>query len=164
MEPIVVTTVIDRPREEIFAYLSDIANHSEFSDHYLVDWHLTRVNSIGVGAGARYKMKMPRNRFAWGDMVIADLQPPFRILEHGRAGKYNRVRTLSTYTLQPAPGGGTRVQYSYETQPHMLSDRLMEIVGGRAWLKRKSQRALRRMRAILEHDRDRGKRVTYAVE
>ena len=163
MDPIVVTTVIDRPREEIYAYLSDIANHSEFSDHYLVDWHLTRENSLGVGAGVRYRMKMPRNRFAWGDMVIAEMQPPFRILEHGRAGKYNRIRTLATYTLQPA-SGGTRVQYSYETQPHMPSDKLMEIMGGRSWLKRKSHKAMRRLRSILEDDRDRGKRVTYAAQ
>ena len=163
MEPIVITTVIDRPREEIYAYLSDIANHSEFSDHYLVDWHLTRQDSVGLGAGARFRMKMPRNRFAWGDMVIADMQPPFRILEHGRAGKYNRIRTLSTFTLQPAPGG-TRVQYSYETEPDQLSDKLIEIMGGRSWLKRKSARAMRRLRAILEDDRDRGARVSYAAE
>ncbi len=163
MEPIVITTVIDRPREEIYAYLSDIANHSEFSDHYLVDWHLTREDSVGLGAGARYRMKMPRNRFAWGDMVIADMQPPFRILEHGRAGKYNRIRTLSTYTLQPAPGG-TRVQYSYETEPDQISDKLIEIMGGRSWVKRKSARAMRRLRAILEDDKDRGARVSYEAE
>ena len=163
MEPIVITTVIDRPREEIYAYLSDIANHSEFSDHYLVDWHLTRVDSVGLGAGARFRMKMPRNRFAWGDMVIADMQPPFRILEHGRAGKYNRIRTLSTYTLQPAPGG-TRVQYSYETEPDQISDKLIEIMGGRSWVKRKSARAMRRLRAILEDDKDRGARISYEAE
>ncbi len=163
MEPIIVSTLINRPREEIYAYLADVSNHSEFSDHYLVDWHLTRENSVGVGAGVRYRMKMPRNRFAWGDMVIAEMQPPYRILEHGRGGKYNRIRALSTYTLQPAPGG-TRVQYSYETQPQMLSDKLLEMMGGRSWLKRKSHKAMRRLRAILEDDRDRGARVSYAEE
>jgi uncharacterized protein YndB with AHSA1/START domain len=163
VEPITVTTTIDRPREQIYEYLADIANHAEFSDHYLVDWHLTRVNSYGTGAGARFRSKMPRNRFAWGDMVIADLQPPFRILERGRGGKYNRVRMLSTYTLQPA-SGGTRVQYTYETQPDQLSDRLIEIMGGRSWQRRKATRAMRRLRAILEDGRDRGQRASYEAE
>jgi hypothetical protein len=106
---------------------------------------------------------MPRNRFAWGDMVIADRQPPYRILEHGRFGKYNRVRVLSTYTLQPAPGG-TRVQYTYETQPDQLSDKLLEIMGGRSWQRRKASRAMRRLRSILEDDKGRGERAGYEVE
>jgi hypothetical protein len=70
---------------------------------------------------------------------------------------------LAVYTLQPAPGG-TRVQYTYETQPHMPSDKLLEIAGGRSWQKRKSQRALRRLRSILEDDRERGARAGYAEE
>jgi len=73
------------------------------------------------------------------------------------------VRMLSTYTLQPA-SGGTRVQYTYETQPHMLSDKLIEIMGGRSWQRRKSQRAIRRLRAILEDGRERGARAGYASE
>ena len=157
MEPFTVHTTINRPREQIFEYLADIANHAEFSDHYLVDWHLTREDSYGTGAGARFKMKMPRNRFGWADMVIAECQPPYRLLEHGRGGKYNRIRMLGIYTLQPA-SGGTRVEYTYETEPDQLSDKLMEIMGGRAWQKRKAAKAMRRLRSILEDDRGRGKR------
>jgi hypothetical protein len=106
---------------------------------------------------------MPRNRFGWGDMVIAEMQPPVRILEHGRGGKYNRIRMLCTYTLQPAPGG-TRVQYTFETQPDQPSDKLMEIMGGRSWQKRKSAKAMRRLRAILEDGTQRGKRASYQAE
>jgi uncharacterized protein YndB with AHSA1/START domain len=163
VEPFTVTTNVNRPREEVYAYLSDIANHAEFSDHYLVDWHLTRENPVGVGAGASFRSKMPRNRFAWGDMVIAEMQPPYRILLHGRSGKYNRIRTLGVYTLQPV-SGGTRVQYTYETQSRMPSDKLMEILGGRAWQKRKAHRALRRLRSILEDGTERGARAGYAEE
>lgn len=163
MEPFTVTTTINRPRDEVFEYLADIANHAEFCDHYLVDWHLTRENPVGVGAGASFRAKMPRNRFAWGDMVIADMQAPYRILLHGRSGKYNRIRTLGVYSLQPA-SGGTRVQYTYETEARMPSDKLMEILGGRAWYKRKSQKALRRLRSIVEDGHDRGTRAGYAEE
>ncbi len=126
MEPITVSTTIQKPREQVYEYLSDIANHAEFSDHYLVDWHLTRTDTYGQGAGARFRSKAPLQRFAWGDMVIAQMEPPFKILEHGRGGKYNRIRMLGVYTLQPASGGGTRVQYTFETEPSQLSDKLME--------------------------------------
>ena len=50
-----VSIVISAPRELVFDYLQDIANHAEFTDHYLVDWHLTRIDSVGRGAGARFR-------------------------------------------------------------------------------------------------------------
>ena len=146
----------------MFEYLADIANHSEFTDHYLVDWHLTRENSYGRGAGARFRIKAPLARFAWGDMTFAEVQPPYRIIEHGRSGKFNRVRMLGTYTLSPGPSGTTVVQYTLETEPVMLSDRLMDMIGGRFWTRRQVAKSLRRLRRILEENRDRGQRATVA--
>ena len=157
-----MTATISKPREEVFEYLADIANHAEFTDHYLVDWHLTREDSYGAGAGARFRMKAPFNRFSWADMSFAEVQPPFRIVERGRGGKYNRIRMLGTYTLSPGPGGSTKVEYTLETVPAMPSDRLMEAFGGRAWSKHQAARAMRRLRSILEEDRGRGKRATVA--
>ena len=160
MEPFTVSTTISRPREQVYEYLSDIANHPEFTDHYLVDWHLTREESIGQGAGARFRVKAPLNRFAWADVSFVEMQPPFRIVERGRGGKYNRIRMLGTYTLSPGPSDTTRVQFTYETEPSMLSDRLMETFGGRSWARRKAAKSMRRLRAILEDGRDRGRRAT----
>jgi uncharacterized protein YndB with AHSA1/START domain len=162
VDPFTVSTTVAKPREEVFEYLADIANHPEFSDHYLVDWHLLRENTYGTGAGARFRVKAPLARFAWADMTIAELQPPYRIVERGRGGKYNRIRMVGVYTLSPGAGGTTKVEYSLETAPVMLSDRLMETLGGRAWSRRKSAKALRRLRTILEEGRDRGRRVTVA--
>ena len=53
VDPVTLTVTIDRPREEVFEYLADIANHPEFTDHYLKDWHLTRVDSVRAAARAR---------------------------------------------------------------------------------------------------------------
>ena len=50
---------------------------------------------------------------------------------------------LGTYTLSPAPGGTTRVEYTFETEPPLLSDRLVEALGGRIWTRRQAARALR---------------------
>ena len=162
MDPFTVSTTIDKPREQVFEYLADIANHPEFTDHYLVDWRLLRENSYGTGAGARFRIKAPLSRFSWADMTLAELQPPFRIVERGRGGKFNRVRMLGTYTLSPGPGGTTKVEYSLETVPALLSDRLMEAFGGRSWTRRRAAKAMRRLRAILEEGRDRGRRATLA--
>jgi uncharacterized protein YndB with AHSA1/START domain len=164
MDPLTVSTTIAKPREQIFDYLADIANHSEFTDHYLVDWHLLRENTIGAGAGARFRVKAPLSRFSWADMTFSELQPPFRIVEKGRGGKYNRVRMLGTYTLTPGPGDTTKVEYTLETQVGMLSDRLMETLGGRAWTRRQTAKAMRRLRTILEEGRGRGRRASIASQ
>jgi uncharacterized protein YndB with AHSA1/START domain len=162
MNPVTVSIVVSAPREEVFDYLQDIANHPEFTDHYLVDWHLTRLDSVGTGAGARFRVKAPRNRFSWGDVTFAEVQRPHRIVEVGRTGKNNRIRTLGVYSLDPAAAGSTRVQFTLETVPATLSDRLMEGFGARAWTRRKNRRAMRRLRGIFERGEGRGRRVTVA--
>jgi uncharacterized protein YndB with AHSA1/START domain len=162
VDPIIVEITVGRPRAEVFEYLADIANHAEFCDHYLVDWHLTREDTYGVGAGARFRIKAPLTRYAWADSTFTEMHPHHRIVERGRTGKYNRNLTRGVYELADAPGGGTRVTFTLETKPKLLSDRIMESFGSRAWLKRKNAKALRRLRSILEEDLDRGARVTLA--
>jgi uncharacterized protein YndB with AHSA1/START domain len=163
VDPFTVSTTIALPREQVFEYLADIANHAEFTDHYLVDWHLTRVQSSGEGAGARFRVRAPLNRFSWGDVTFAELQPPFRIVERGRGGKFNRIRMLGTYTLSPGPSNTTKVEYTLETEPPLLSDKLLEAFGGRVWVRRQAAKAMRRLRVILEEDRDRGRRTSVAA-
>jgi uncharacterized protein YndB with AHSA1/START domain len=162
MDPVTVSIVVDRPREQVFDYLQDIANHAEFTDHYLVDWHLTRIDSVGRGAGARFRVKAPGARFAWGDVTFVEVDRPHRIVEVGRTGKANRIRTLGVYELAPGASGTTRVQFTLETEPATLSDRLLEGFGARGWMRRKNARAMRRLRTILERDEGRGSRVTVA--
>jgi len=162
VDPLTVSIVVSAPREQIFEYLQDIANHPEFTDHYLVDWHLTRIDSVGEGAGARFKVKAPVNRFSWGDVTFSEVDAPHRIVEVGRTGKNNRIRTLGVYDLAPAAAGGTRVRFTLQTVPATMADRIMEGLGARAWLRRKNQKAMRRLRSIMEHGEGRGERVTVA--
>jgi uncharacterized protein YndB with AHSA1/START domain len=166
---VTVSTVISAPREVVFDYLQDIANHAEFTDHFMVDWHLTRLDSVGRGAGARFRVKAPGNRFSWGDVTFVEVQRPHRILEVGRTGKNNRIRTVGSYELDPAAGDATRVTFTLQTDPATLADRLMEGLGARRWLRRKNAKALQRLRAIMEEGTGpgaravrRGPRVTVA--
>jgi uncharacterized protein YndB with AHSA1/START domain len=162
VDPVTLHANIDRPREEVFAYLADIANHPEFTDHFLKDWRLTREDSIGRGAGARYRQGGRFDRFGYYDISLAEVDPPHRIVGVGRGGKYNRIKTYHEWILEPT-SGGTRLNYMYETEPPLRTDRFVEAVTRRrGWFRRGGAKALRRLQAILEEDRDRGARATIA--
>lgn len=162
MDAITTSVMIDAPRERVFAYLEDLANHPEFTDHYLVDWRLTREDSVGAGAGARFRIAAPRNRFGWGDVTFMEVQAPWRIVEVGRSGKGNRIRTLGVYELSEGSHGTTRVQFTLQSESSVLSDKLMEALGGRAWIKRQNAKAMRRLRDVIERGVGSGRRVTVA--
>jgi len=160
VDPVTLNVNIDRPREEVFAYLADIANHPEFTDHFLTGWRLTREDSEGRGAGARYRQKGRFDRFGYYDLNFAEVDPPYRIVGVGRGGKFNRIKTFHQWTLEPNDGG-TRLEYVYETEPPLGTDRFIEAASGRrGWFRRNGGKALRRLRSILEENRDRGARAT----
>jgi uncharacterized protein YndB with AHSA1/START domain len=160
MDPITRHITIDRPREQVFDYLADIANHPEFSDHYLTEWRLTRVDSYGRGAGARFKIEAPLDRFAWGDMSFIEVERPYRIVAAGRSGKFNRNKTWTTWTLEPS-GAATRVEVTTESEVTLPTDKFIQgVLRRRGWTKRKLGKALSRMQSILEEDIDRGQRAT----
>ena len=162
MDPVSSTTVIDRPPEEVYAYLADVANHAEFTDHYLKEFRLTREDSIGLGAGARFRVDAPLNRFSWADITIVEAEPGRRLVLRGRTGKYNRIRLVSVWVLDRA-GGSTQATLTTETErPRLPSDRIMEAIA-RRWFKRKQRKAVKRLQAILEEGRSRGTRATIAA-
>ena len=163
MEPLTVSTTIARPREEVFEYLADVANHAEFSDHCIVDWHLTREDSYGRGAGARFRVKSRFDRFSYGDLTLAEVVPPERIVATGRAGRFNRIRTYSVWTLEEDGAGGTKVTFETQSTPALKSDELMEkLLRVRATATRCHKRALERLRSILESGEGRGTRTSVA--
>jgi uncharacterized protein YndB with AHSA1/START domain len=163
VDPVVDSVVIGRPREEVFDYLADIANFPEFSDHYVKDFRLTRLDPVGRGAGARFRLDAPLNRYSWGDMTFVEVQRPYRIVALGRGGKFNRIATTTIWTLEPAAGGGTRLEVLTETEPALPTDHIMEaITGYRGWMKRKLRKSLSRLQGILEEGYDRGPRATVA--
>ncbi len=163
MEPITLTTMIATPREAVFEYLADVANHAEFSDHCMVDWHLTREDSYGRGAGARFRVKSRLDRFSYGDITLAELTAPERIVATGRGGRFNRIHTRSTWTLEEAGEGRTKVTFETDSTPVLKSDELMEkLLRLRTASTRCHKRALERLRSILESGEGRGEHTTVS--
>ena len=161
MQAFTLETTVARPRELVYDYLADVAHHPEFLDHFLKEWHMTREETFGLGAGGCFRAEVPFQRFPWGDWAIVQLEPPHRIVLHGRTGKFNRVRTLTVFELREGSGDATAVTVTVDSRPHFPSDRLLDALGRRT-VRRRWRAALRRLGRILEEDRDRGARATIA--
>lgn len=162
MDELRAEVTIELPADEIFGYLVDVANHPEFCDHFLVDWRLTREDTIGVGAGARFRVK-GRDRFAWADLSIVEAERPRLLIARGRGGRFNRVRTVYRWELTPsASGSATTVSITVQRDAQAPWDRARDIFGGRVADQRRWRRALGRLEAILERDEQRGERATLS--
>ena len=162
MGPVSVTTSIDQPRDAVFAYLEDLANHPEFCDHFLKDWRMLGLDTAGRGAGARFKVDAPLNRFSWGELRLVEVEAPRRIVAHGTGGKNGRIRSRLVWLLEAGSAQTTDVTLTIETRPKLPSDKVMEFVGGAGWFKRKARRAVKRLRRVMEEGKGRGARATVA--
>ncbi|MFT4034669.1 MAG: SRPBCC family protein [Patulibacter sp.] len=162
MDELRAEVTIERQPDEIYRYLVDVANYPEFCDHFLVDWHLTREDTIGVGAGVRFRIE-GRDRFGWGDMTIVEAQPPRLIVARGRSSRFNRIRTVYEWTLTPsATGTTTTVSLSVQRDAQAPFDRIRDALGGRWVEQRRWRRALGRLEGVIERGEGHGKRVTLS--
>lgn len=161
MGPVSAEIEIDAPRDEIFAALVDLAARPSFTDHFLTDFHLTRIDPVGVGAGARFRVNAPF-RSVWMDSAIVSIEEPFRIVEEGEAGRANRIRSHIVWELQDGPGPLSTVRVTHWTEPTAV-DRALEVLSaGSVWLERGWREALRRLRDQIESDQPLPERVAVA--
>lgn len=161
MGPISAEIEIDVTRERVFELLGDLAARPSFTDHFLTDFHLTRIDSTGVGAGARFRADAPLRK-VWMDSAIAAQEAPFRIVEEGRGGRANRIRAHTVWEITPGGGSLTSVRLTFWTEPNPL-DRALEIASlGSVWQRRGWREALRRLRDLLEAERPVAERIAVA--
>ena len=158
-----MSVLIDLPPEEVFEYLADIANHAEFNDHFIADWRLTREDTYGLGAGVRYRVETPLNRFPWGDSTFVEFEPPAPD-RRGRAAPASSTASGPSASTRSsrAAGGGTRVTFTFQSQPKLPSDRFLESFGAAPGSSASSRSRCAACSSILEEGRDRGTRPTIA--
>src|SRR3954451_18772268 len=104
MKPVSVAITVDRPQDEVFAFLDVLGNHRPFNDHQLTDWTLSGPDG-GVGAKAHLYTKGPGPKQEIDMEVIASDAPVSTVERSLSAG--GKRRTTGTYTLAPAADGGT---------------------------------------------------------
>ena len=162
MGPVSAEIEIDVPRADVFEAIADLARRPSFTDHFLTGFHLTRIESAGVGAGARFRAG-PRRRAIWMDTTIEAVDAPHKLVERGRGGRANRIAATTVWELLEGAGGLTRVSVSHWTEPANVVDRVLEAASGAAgWQERRWHEALRRLRDLLESGEPPPERVAVA--
>jgi uncharacterized protein YndB with AHSA1/START domain len=161
MGPVSAEVEIDVPREQVYAALVDLAVRPSFTNHFQTGFHLTRIDPVGVGAGARYRVQAPFRK-VWMDTTIVSTDEPFQIVEAGEAGRGNRIGNHVVWELTEGAGPLTAVRVTHWTEPTAV-DRVLEIASaGSFWLERGWRQALRRLRDQLESDQPLAERVAVA--
>jgi uncharacterized protein YndB with AHSA1/START domain len=150
MQPVTVSVTVERPRDEVYAFLDVLGNHEPFTNHFLVDWTLDGPPA-GVGAKARMRGKAPGGQSEWMDMEVVEAVAPERIVERAVSAGGKR-RTRGTYRLEALDERRTKIEFelAYEAAP--AADRVLAPVV-RAWLRKANGRAMERLAAQLASDR-----------
>jgi uncharacterized protein YndB with AHSA1/START domain len=151
MRPVSATISIDAPRERVFDLLNDLSARPSFTDHFLTDYRLGRVDPVGPGAAARFRL---RESGVWLDTVIDDdSERPHLLREHGYGGRSNRVPTFTVWELAEGPGDGSEVTVAFWTEPRNPVDKARELIGPSRYFRRDWRTALARLRELAEGER-----------
>ena len=149
MRPVSVTTRIAAPRERVYPLIADLSARPAFTDHFMRDLRLQRVDPAGVGASVRFKLSAPRAEI-WMESVITEAEEPFRVTETGRGGRLDRIPIHTVWELAPGPGESTEVTVTFSIEPVSAADKLKYAIVRAGWYRRAFKRALARLREIAE--------------
>jgi hypothetical protein len=153
VRPVESRIVISAPREEVFGFISDMANRVAWMDHFLKDFRLTRVHSSGVGAGAAFVIDSPMFPLR-AEYQIVETDAPRTLVERGRIGRWGRTTGWTEWELVESYGS-TEVTVTVWSEPGIRWDAIKESLGTRPWIKRQMASSLRRLRKIFEEQSDR---------
>ena len=113
--------VIDRPRDDVFAFLADPENDPRWRRGVL---ELKRVSGDGIGARYAQAVKGPGGRRISADIEITELTPGQAIAFRTVTGP---VRPRGRYLLDAADGG-TRVRFELEADVNGLKRLIAPMV------------------------------------
>jgi uncharacterized protein YndB with AHSA1/START domain len=161
MREVTVSTTISAPREDVFDFVCDLAARPAYTDHFMDDYRLARVLSVGVGAAARFRLNAPMSN-EYAELTITEADRPRRIIEEVRVGRRGRNRSVAVYDFTRESAGVTRVELTTWGEPATMVDRFRQL-GAAGWIRRKTRKSLDRLRAIFEEPQKKPlKRVTIA--
>jgi hypothetical protein len=148
VRPVESRIVISAPRADVYAFIADISNRVAWMDHFLKDFRLTRVNPVGVGAGASFKIDSPLFPQR-AEYQVIEAEAPRHLVERGRIGRWGRTRGFTEWELAESYGS-TEVTVTVWTEPGIRWDAFKESLGVRGWVRRQMAVSLKRLRKIFE--------------
>lgn len=146
MKPVIVSTTVSKPREEVFDYLDLLANHADFLEHMFKKWTFSGPPR-GVGAKGQATVNAPGSNEVAEFEVVESVRPE-RTVEEGVSAKGKR-QTRGTYRLEEQPDGGTKVEFELLVTAVPRSERLIPPLS-RAFLRRPLGKAMNRLAKQLE--------------
>ncbi len=117
MENFSASVTINRPIEEVFAFLNDQHNHATLNEHNFRDFKVISVQSAGVGAQAEFVLKTG----VFHEQVqieITGSEPPHWLIEEGQL-KEGRFRV--TWRLSPLSPSQTKLELTTEYKANALA-------------------------------------------
>ena len=146
MGPVSERIAIDAPRDAVFEILSDLSARPSFTDHFAEGFHLLRIDPVGKGAGARFKLR----ETGWIDSIIEEVDRPHRLVERGMGGYLNRVPNVTEWLLSDYGAAGCEVQLTFWTEPKHATDKLRDARASERKLGKGLRKALERLRDVAE--------------
>jgi uncharacterized protein YndB with AHSA1/START domain len=115
---------IDRPAEEVFAFVSDVRNDPQWHTDVLeAEYDVPGPLTAGAAFRVRFKPFMGQSE---GTGTITAYEPPRRVVLTERMGKFEPVLTL---TVEP-DGGGSRITRRLDMEPEGMLRILAPFTGG----------------------------------
>lgn len=119
-----------------------------FTDHFIEEYRLQRIDPVGVGAAARFRLSDAK---LWMDSAVEADEPPHLVRERGRCGRANRVAVFTVWELATGAGPQTcEATVTFWTEPAGPFERARELLVSKRKLRRGWERALRRLRELAE--------------
>lgn len=133
---------IDRPAEEVFAFVSDVRNDPQWHTDVL-EAEYEAPGSPTTGATFRTRFK-PFMGLSEGTGIVTVYEPPRRVVLTSQMGKFEPVLTL---TVEP-DGGGSRITRRLDMEPHGMLRIVAPFTGG--MMRKRNADFLTNLKRVLE--------------
>ena len=118
---------VDAPPEELFAYLSDLANLPEWQPG-IVSAEITSGDELGVGTTARVVRDLMGQRIE-APMTVTAYEPPSRLAIRSEV---SGVKATAELDLAPADGAATDLGFAMEIRGSFITSFMEPMIAGAA--------------------------------
>ena len=138
---IVASALVAAPPNQVFDFLADLGNHWRLADRFIEVVQLDRAPD-GRANGGRVRMRGPFGVGRTAATRVLAAEAPRLLVGTAELGR--RTRAFVRWKLGVGDGG-TRVRLEATIERVGWLDRLMLMLGGRAWLERRFVAVLQRL-------------------